>query len=83
MMINLLLAVGSAWLAMALWPSIGLLRGLSVGFACLGLWQLYCAIRTPRHALSPVVLQLGGFTWRLEDFCRGWLITGQIGTGKT
>ena len=29
------------------------------------------------------MLRLGGFTWRLEDFCRGWLITGQIGTGKT
>lgn len=51
----------------------------------LSLWQLYCAVSASRRpvSVSPVVLRLGGFSWRLEDFCRGWLITGQIGTGKT
>jgi hypothetical protein len=29
------------------------------------------------------MLRLGGFRWSMEDFCRGWLVTGQIGTGKT
>lgn len=82
---NLLLAVGSAWAAIALWPYLGLARGVASGFAVLSLWQLYCAVSAPRNSVSgsPVVLRLGGFSWRLEDFCRGWLITGQIGTGKT
>ncbi|MBX3742576.1 MAG: type IV secretory system conjugative DNA transfer family protein [Akkermansiaceae bacterium] len=32
---------------------------------------------------SPVVAKLGGMTWTIEDFCRGWLITGDTGSGKT
>ncbi len=30
-----------------------------------------------------VVARLAGFTWTREDFCRGWLITGDTGSGKT
>ncbi len=30
-----------------------------------------------------IVVRLGGFTWTREDFCRGWLITGDTGSGKT
>jgi type IV secretory pathway TraG/TraD family ATPase VirD4 len=30
-----------------------------------------------------VVLRLAGFKWTKEDFCRGWLITGDTGSGKT
>ena len=26
---------------------------------------------------------LGGFRWQRNDFCRGWLITGETGAGKT
>lgn len=82
---NLLLAAGGAWAAIWLWPYVGVARGLAVGFATLSLWQIYCGITASRRSvpLSPVVLRLGGFSWRLEDFCRGWLITGQVGTGKT
>ena len=29
------------------------------------------------------VARLAGFTWTREDFCRGWLITGDTGSGKT
>jgi len=83
MLLNLLLAIGSAWIAVALWPGADLARGVAGGFAGLSLWQLFCATRPSRRAVTPVVLRLGGFAWRLEDFCRGWLITGQIGTGKT
>lgn len=83
MALNLLLSIGSAWLAFALWPGTGIVRGLAGGFATLALWQLYCAASVSRRLASMVVLRLGGFTWTLEDFCRGWLITGQIGTGKT
>jgi hypothetical protein len=29
------------------------------------------------------VVRLGGFKWTRADFCRGWLITGDTGSGKT
>ena len=80
---NLLLSVGSAWAAIALWPFTGMARDLAGGFAVLSLWQVFCAVSGRRRSASPVVLRLGGFAWRVEDFCRGWLITGQLGTGKT
>jgi len=80
---NLLLALGSAWAAIALWPGPGLGRGAACGLGVLSLWQLYCAASAPRRTAAPIVLRLGGFSWRIEDFCRGWLITGQLGTGKT
>jgi type IV secretory pathway TraG/TraD family ATPase VirD4 len=38
------------------------------------------------HAFSKpsrTVLRLAGFTWTRADFCRGWLITGDTGSGKT
>jgi hypothetical protein len=31
----------------------------------------------------PTILRLAGFKWTKEDFCRGWLITGDTGSGKT
>ncbi len=30
-----------------------------------------------------VVARLGGLTWHQSQFCRGWLITGSSGSGKT
>lgn len=32
---------------------------------------------------SQYIVQLKGFAWKREDFCRGWLITGDTGSGKT
>jgi len=29
------------------------------------------------------VLRIGGLSWSMEDFVRGWLITGKTGSGKT
>ena len=29
------------------------------------------------------IVRLKGFNWTREDFCRGWLITGDTGSGKT
>ncbi len=29
------------------------------------------------------VLRIGGVTWSMDDFVRGWLITGRTGSGKT
>jgi hypothetical protein len=30
-----------------------------------------------------IVVRLAAFAWTREDFCRGWLITGDTGSGKT
>ena len=30
-----------------------------------------------------VIVKLRGLSWTREDFCRGWLITGDTGSGKT
>ena len=30
-----------------------------------------------------MIVKLGGLKWTREDFCRGWLITGDTGSGKT
>lgn len=30
-----------------------------------------------------IVVRLAGFCWSRDDFCRGWLITGDTGSGKT
>jgi Type IV secretion-system coupling protein DNA-binding domain len=32
---------------------------------------------------SRLVLRLAGLSWSMEDFVRGWLITGRTGSGKT
>lgn len=29
------------------------------------------------------ILRMGDLKWSMDDFCRGWLITGRPGTGKT
>ena len=35
------------------------------------------------RAKRRIVVRLAGFIWTREDFCRGWLITGDTGSGKT
>ena len=36
-----------------------------------------------RRVASATVLRLAGLSWSMEDFVRGWLITGRTGSGKT
>jgi len=36
-----------------------------------------------RRAKSRPIVRLKGLSWSREDFCRGWLITGDTGSGKT
>jgi hypothetical protein len=36
----------------------------------------------PRRRMK-CVARLGGLTWKPNQFCRGWLITGDTGSGKT
>ena len=46
---------------------------LNVGFAVCLYWRLK----------AKYVVRLKGLTWRRNQFCRGWLITGDTGSGKT
>ena len=46
--------------------------------ASFGTWSLLAADNSGK-----IVLRLGGITWTMEDFVRGWLITGRTGSGKT
>lgn len=48
------------------------------------LFALVALLPGPRGgARGPAVLRMAGFTWTREDFCRGWQITGDTGSGKT
>jgi len=78
---NLVFSTMSAVIALALWTQGETGRILACTFGLLSVWQTYCAFG-PRTS-APVILRLGGFHWDMASFCRGWLITGQIGTGKT
>jgi hypothetical protein len=46
--------------------------------ALVAAWLLFA----PRKA-QRVVARLGGLMWKRSQFCRGWLITGDTGSGKT
>ena len=43
----------------------------------------YAATAKVKLPKGQFVVQLKGFKWKQEDFCRGWLITGDTGSGKT
>ncbi len=58
-------------------------RTVAGAFILLSLWQFYCAASAARRGRPNIVLRFGGFGWTTDDFCRGWLVTGQTGTGKT
>lgn len=82
-MVHLCFSLLGTFLAFLFWWEPGISRFVGMGFGGLALWSLYRAMTTHRTPAVPIVLRLGGFAWRQDDFCRGWLITGQIGTGKT
>ena len=51
---------------------------LGVGSACLFF------IGGGKNSIAQgIVCQIHGFKWDINDFCRGWLITGKTGSGKT
>lgn len=83
MLLNLILSVCSAGAALALWAQAGPGRMGAFVFGLLSLWQLHSAASHRPSPSPPVILRLGGFSWDIYSFCRGWLITGQVGTGKT
>jgi hypothetical protein len=82
MAFHLILGLVGAGLAVLLWSKEDFGRMPSVVSALFSGWCFFCALRRPRKN-SPIVLRLGGFAWDMEDFCRGWLITGETGSGKT
>lgn len=56
-------------------PHSFLVIGICATFAA---WSLFSADDSGK-----IVLRLGGLAWTMEDFVRGWLITGRTGSGKT
>ncbi len=55
-----------------------LLLAGGVLLAGMAAWLLF----VPRKR-QPCVARLGGLKWKRNQFCRGWLITGDTGSGKT
>lgn len=49
-----------------------------ISLALLAMWVLF----GPRRGKGCVAC-FGGLTWKRSQFCRGWLITGDTGSGKT
>jgi hypothetical protein len=62
---------------MSLQPGYAVAGALAVAAFILLIWN-FCSRSNKR-----VVVRLAGFSWTRADFCRGWLITGDTGSGKT
>ncbi|MFT3991844.1 MAG: type IV secretion system DNA-binding domain-containing protein [Luteolibacter sp.] len=75
------MAVAAGWYGFHALPEPWNLIGMGGGVAVACVIIFATSSRTTRR--SPVVAKLGGMTWTMEDFCRGWLITGDTGSGKT
>lgn len=90
MLTHLFLAFVSAGISVAVWrhPFVDaspMRVPVSVAFVGLACWQVACAywaLGENRRKPKPI-LRMGGFAWNQNDFCRGWLITGETGSGKT
>ena len=57
-------------------------RSFLLGYALLLVIIAIRFLLTPYKRNNPVA-QLGGLIWKRNQFCRGWLITGDTGSGKT
>jgi hypothetical protein len=53
-----------------------------VALAFVGLAS-YAITTSAGNEAGKIIVRLKGFAWSREDFCRGWLITGDTGSGKT
>jgi hypothetical protein len=58
------------------------LRAILLGYGIL-LAIIACRLLMVRRQRNNHVAQLGSLTWKRNQFCRGWLITGDTGSGKT
>ncbi len=48
-----------------------------------GLLAVFALTLPAAQRTRKVIVRLSGLSWTREDFCRGWLITGDTGSGKT
>jgi hypothetical protein len=55
---------------------------LLIALASVGL-AAYAITTSAGNDAGKIIVRLNGFAWSREDFCRGWLITGDTGSGKT
>ncbi len=53
---------------------------MAAGGILLALIAAWLLLKSPRKSH---VAKLGGLRWKRNQFCRGWLITGDTGSGKT
>ena len=56
--------------------------GSFIALAFVGL-AAYAITTSAGGSSGKIIVRLKGFAWTREDFCRGWLITGDTGSGKT
>jgi hypothetical protein len=57
------------------------LKPVSLAFGILLVIMAVRLLFNPKR--NPHVAKLGGLVWKRNQFCRGWLITGDTGSGKT
>lgn len=69
--------------------AVSILWWFDPGIGYAPLWVLSLLLVRPLYHVvasrlgPPAVFELGGLKWTMDEFCRGWLITGRPGTGKT
>jgi type IV secretory pathway TraG/TraD family ATPase VirD4 len=80
LLIALLSASASYYFFIALPPPAS--WGMAAAFGLLSCHALFVRSGKAKQKRRTVV-KLKGLTWTREDFCRGWLITGDTGSGKT
>ena len=78
-------AIIAALSAAAAFYSLQILDAPASHILCGAFGLLACYALTLPYAerVRKVIVRLGGLSWTREDFCRGWLITGDTGSGKT
>ena len=72
--------ISTHWHQLSAWSKIS--WAFAAGY---GVFSLYIAFRHlfPPREPKKYVAKLGNLIWRRNQFCRGWLITGDTGSGKT
>ncbi len=73
--LSFLLAVGALFYPAR--PASFIVAGIFAAIAA------YAVTAKDKITKSEFIVRLKGFAWTREDFCRGWLITGDTGSGKT
>ncbi|MDF9828541.1 hypothetical protein M2447_002665 [Ereboglobus sp. PH5-10] len=83
-MLLVAVSLACAWGALRIGVPSDVAIAMSAGFGMFAAWQLVCGVLAARsRPRAKPILTLGGFSWSQNDFCRGWLVTGETGSGKT